>query len=340
MLCPRSDAGTTGGTLASAVQFLVKRGADHITCICLIAAPEGDRPAQRTARSAPRTLHAGTRRPGREAQRGRLHHSQGSATPVIGYMASSDGAASSSTGSASIGTALLEKASLTSTASIGHVRQPGRLPANTCCPTSPSSISVERELEHPLRRSVTLAADRRRPLQRRRSRARRAARRALTTPIAVHLLGGVASAEEEDLPGELLPDLAGRGTPTRSRRRSWPTSASVCLKRACSATGQRQVADHVQAVPATGRPAGDRRQITTFGMKRISRCTSRMCSRPAGRVDGVASHRSTRTVPVLPADPLVAAAAERPPPSFGDGPLPVSSTHPTSGVIRAWSSAA
>ena len=31
----------TGGTLASAVHFLVKRGADHITCICLIAAPEG-----------------------------------------------------------------------------------------------------------------------------------------------------------------------------------------------------------------------------------------------------------------------------------------------------------
>ena len=31
----------TGGTLASAVQFLVKRGAGHITCICLLAAPEG-----------------------------------------------------------------------------------------------------------------------------------------------------------------------------------------------------------------------------------------------------------------------------------------------------------
>jgi uracil phosphoribosyltransferase len=31
----------TGGTLAAAVQFLVDRGADHITCICLIAAPEG-----------------------------------------------------------------------------------------------------------------------------------------------------------------------------------------------------------------------------------------------------------------------------------------------------------
>jgi uracil phosphoribosyltransferase len=31
----------TGGTLAAAVQFLQTRGADHITCICLLAAPEG-----------------------------------------------------------------------------------------------------------------------------------------------------------------------------------------------------------------------------------------------------------------------------------------------------------
>ncbi len=31
----------TGGTFGETVQFLVKRGADHITCICLIAAPEG-----------------------------------------------------------------------------------------------------------------------------------------------------------------------------------------------------------------------------------------------------------------------------------------------------------
>ena len=33
----------TGGTLASAVQFLTRRGANHITCICLLAAPEGIR---------------------------------------------------------------------------------------------------------------------------------------------------------------------------------------------------------------------------------------------------------------------------------------------------------
>ncbi len=31
----------TGGSLAGTVQFLVDRGADHITSICLIAAPEG-----------------------------------------------------------------------------------------------------------------------------------------------------------------------------------------------------------------------------------------------------------------------------------------------------------
>lgn len=31
----------TGGTLAAAVKFLVDRGADHITCITLLAAPEG-----------------------------------------------------------------------------------------------------------------------------------------------------------------------------------------------------------------------------------------------------------------------------------------------------------
>ncbi len=31
----------TGGTLAAAIKFLVDRGADHITAICLLAAPEG-----------------------------------------------------------------------------------------------------------------------------------------------------------------------------------------------------------------------------------------------------------------------------------------------------------
>jgi uracil phosphoribosyltransferase len=31
----------TGGTLTAAVRYLIQRGADHITCICLLSAPEG-----------------------------------------------------------------------------------------------------------------------------------------------------------------------------------------------------------------------------------------------------------------------------------------------------------
>jgi uracil phosphoribosyltransferase len=31
----------TGGTLAAAIRFLTDRGADHITALCLLAAPEG-----------------------------------------------------------------------------------------------------------------------------------------------------------------------------------------------------------------------------------------------------------------------------------------------------------
>lgn len=31
----------TGGTLAAAIRFLIDRGADHITALCLLAAPEG-----------------------------------------------------------------------------------------------------------------------------------------------------------------------------------------------------------------------------------------------------------------------------------------------------------
>ena len=37
----------TGGTLAAAVQFLVDRGADHITAITLLAAPEGQAKLER-----------------------------------------------------------------------------------------------------------------------------------------------------------------------------------------------------------------------------------------------------------------------------------------------------
>jgi uracil phosphoribosyltransferase len=37
----------TGGTLAAAIRFLAVRGADHITAICLLSAPEGVRRVER-----------------------------------------------------------------------------------------------------------------------------------------------------------------------------------------------------------------------------------------------------------------------------------------------------
>ena len=80
----------TGGTLASAVEFLVRRGADHITCICLIAAPEGHRPTRTTwwtssTYPAPWCLPVWTRNSTMSAT-----SSLASATPVIAYTASSN----------------------------------------------------------------------------------------------------------------------------------------------------------------------------------------------------------------------------------------------------------
>ncbi len=48
----------TGGTLAAAIDFLVARGADQITAVCLLAAPEGIDRVERelTARDVPVTL--------------------------------------------------------------------------------------------------------------------------------------------------------------------------------------------------------------------------------------------------------------------------------------------
>ena len=62
----------TGGTLVAAIQFLLERGADDITAICLLAAPEGVAVMER--RSARRRAgHGRDGGGGRAAQRARLH---------------------------------------------------------------------------------------------------------------------------------------------------------------------------------------------------------------------------------------------------------------------------
>ena len=75
--------------------------------------------------------------------------------------------------------------------------------------------------------------------------------------------------------------------------------------------------------------------MTTLGMKRMRRCTSRMCRRPAAaRLDGLGG----LALGVLVARPCPGCAGRRrsrtpSPPSLGDGPLPVRSTQPTSLVM-------
>ncbi len=63
----------TGGTLVAAIEFLTARGADDITVICLLTAPEGMRPARGGPRRPRRPGHRRHRRDGRAAQRARLH---------------------------------------------------------------------------------------------------------------------------------------------------------------------------------------------------------------------------------------------------------------------------
>jgi hypothetical protein len=65
----------------------------------------------------------------------------------------------------------------------------------------------------------------------------------------VHLFGGVRPAEEEDLAGELLPDLLGRAAITAVEAAD--VGVGLLEPRVLSA-GQRQITGHVQAVATAG----------------------------------------------------------------------------------------
>ena len=69
----------TGGSLGGTVQFLVDRGADHITCICLLAAPEG---IEKLRQIAGRTDARLAKRPQRT---GRLGAMTQAAELVVGF---------------------------------------------------------------------------------------------------------------------------------------------------------------------------------------------------------------------------------------------------------------
>ena len=63
----------TGGTLVAAISLLIERGADDVTAICLLAAPEGVARLERDVPATSGAGHRGHRRGRRAAQRERLH---------------------------------------------------------------------------------------------------------------------------------------------------------------------------------------------------------------------------------------------------------------------------
>ena len=79
----------TGGTLAAAIHFLTDRGADDITAICLLAAPEGVALLEAAVRpDAPVTRRHGRRWTSGSTSSGTS--SPGSATPATACTASSE----------------------------------------------------------------------------------------------------------------------------------------------------------------------------------------------------------------------------------------------------------
>jgi uracil phosphoribosyltransferase len=76
----------TGGTLAAAIDFLVKRGADHITAITLLAAPEGITRPGHARHGGPRraTQRAGLHRPGPGRRRRQAVRRRGLRAPCDG----------------------------------------------------------------------------------------------------------------------------------------------------------------------------------------------------------------------------------------------------------------
>ena len=138
----------------------------------------------------------------------------------------------------------------------------------------------------------------------------------------LHRLGVVGPAEEEDLPGELLadhPGQVGRAEPGVER-------ADIrvgLLEPGVLPAGDGQVADHVQAVPTAGRPAGDdgnhhlgHHPDQPLHLQDVQ--PAAVCRGPGGihRLGGLAERAGLVGRRVLvagaPTDPLVAAGAERP----------------------------
>ena len=155
----------------------------------------------------------------------------------------------------------------------------------------------------------------------------------------VGALGAVLPGEEEHLARELLADLAGEvGAAVAGVERA--DVGIRLLEAAVLGARDREVADHVQRVPAAGRPAGDDRDDDLRHEADEPLHLEDVQPPAARRVDALRRSRPSRTC----SRRARGCAGRRPqqnaqPPSFGLGPLPVSSTTPMRGFCRASSSA-
>ena len=125
------------------------------------------------------------------------------------------------------------------------------------------------------------------------------------------VLGGVLLAEEEDLAGELLADLAGEVRRPEAAVERADVGVGLLEPRLLGA-GDGEVADHVQAVAAARGPAGDDAD-DDLGHEADQPLALEDVQPPElGLVDGLRSLTLGVLIAGAASDPLVAAGAERP----------------------------
>ena len=127
----------------------------------------------------------------------------------------------------------------------------------------------------------------------------------------VHLLGGVRAAEEEDLAGELLAHLTGQIRAAVTAVEAADVGVGL-LEAGVLAAGQGEVADHMQAVPAAGRPPVDQADDHLGHEPDEALHLEDVQPAGAGRIDRVGGLAGGVLVAGAPADALIAAGAKRP----------------------------
>lgn len=217
---------------------------------------------------------------------------------------------------APVGSAVLEEGVAALLGLRRHVRHARRLPREDLLARHSVVGEVEGELQH-ADRLRGLGGDRRGPFERRLLEMRMGDR-GVDHPPAFSRFGVVAVREEEDLARPLVPDLAGEEGRTVAGVEGADVRVGLHEGRVLL-RGDRQVADHVERVPAARRPTGNRRDDDLRHLPDQALDFEDVEASGARGVDLLAPGRSVGlrvgaldliTVAVGAAHPLVAARAE------------------------------